>query len=100
MTTNESKKVVSMSTIVAEVSGTLGMTKSGTKKVIDEFLRVVENHVAEGDKVSLFEHFSLAVVERAERMGHNPKTGESIKIPAYKTVKFSASSALKDKVNK
>lgn len=94
---NESKKVVSMSTIVAEVAETLEMTKSGTKKVIDEFLRVVENHVAEGDKVSLFEHFSLVATER---MGHNPKTGESIKIPAYKTVKFSASSALKDKVNK
>lgn len=98
--TNESKKIVSMSTIIAEVAETLEMTKSGTKKVIDEFLSAVENHVAKGDKVSLFEHFSLVATERAERMGHNPKTGESIKIPAYKTVKFSASSALKDKVNK
>ena len=33
-------------------------------------------------------------------MGRNPRTGEEIKIPASKTVKFTAGKAFKDAVNK
>ena len=38
--------------------------------------------------------------KRAARTGRNPKTGETIKIPAAKTVKFTAGKAFKDAVNK
>ena len=39
------------------------------------------------------------VVQKAERMGRNPKTGEEIKIEAKKTVKFKAGKTLTDKMN-
>lgn len=37
----------------------------------------------------------LVLVDRAARMGRNPKTGEAIHIPARKAVKFRVSSACK-----
>jgi DNA-binding protein HU-beta len=40
----------------------------------------------------------LEVVHRKARMGRNPQTGESIKIPAKKTLKFKISKACKDAV--
>ena len=39
------------------------------------------------------------VVEKAERVGRNPKTGEEIVIPAKKTVKFKAGKTLVEKMN-
>jgi DNA-binding protein HU-beta len=40
----------------------------------------------------------LRVAERKARMGRNPKTGETIQIPAKKAIKFRASKDLKQAV--
>ena len=40
----------------------------------------------------------LVKVERKARMGRNPATGESIKIPAKKVVKFRVAKAAKDAI--
>ena len=43
--------------------------------------------------------FGTFIVRRTKaRMGHNPRTGESIKVAAGKTVRFKASKALKHHV--
>lgn len=41
----------------------------------------------------------LVVVERAARMGRNPKTGEALEIPARKAVGFKPSGTLKGAIN-
>lgn len=41
----------------------------------------------------------LKVIDKAERQSRNPRTGESITVPARKVVKFSQSSVLKDALN-
>ena len=40
----------------------------------------------------------LVLVKRKARMGRNPATGESIKIPAKKVVKFRVAKACKDAI--
>ncbi|MEY4374748.1 MAG: Transcriptional dual regulator HU-beta [Candidatus Eisenbacteria bacterium] len=40
----------------------------------------------------------LVVVNRKARMGRNPQTGESIKIPAKRVLKFRIAKAMKDAV--
>jgi len=40
----------------------------------------------------------LVVVKRKARMGRNPKTGEAIKIPAKKALKFRLAKVAKDSV--
>lgn len=40
----------------------------------------------------------LVLVNRKARMGRNPKTGEAIKIPAKKVVKFRVAKAAKDAI--
>ena len=42
---------------------------------------------------------SFSTGARAERAGRNPSTGETITIPAAKTVRFTAGKAFKDAVN-
>lgn len=37
-------------------------------------------------------------MNKAERQGRNPKTGEAVTIPASRSVKFKAGKALKDAV--
>ena len=54
----------------------------------------------EGDSVVLVGFGSFVVRDRAARTGHNPRTGESLDIPAVKVPAFRPGKTLKDAINK
>ena len=60
----------------------------------------VSGALVEGDKVALKGLGTFEVRERKARTGINPRTRETIEIPASKVPAFKASSTLKDAVNK
>jgi DNA-binding protein HU-beta len=70
-----------------------------TKKASEEAVKAVLESIAKGVKkdgsVQLLGFGTFEVRKRAARSGRNPKTGETIKINASKTVGFKPSSALK-----
>lgn len=63
--------------------------------VFDSIIKVLET----GDSIEIKGLGAFMVVDRAERNGRNPATGESIVIPAKKSLKFKWSKALKDSLN-
>ncbi len=71
-----------------------------TKKAATDIL----NHIAELSYKQAKNTFTipgigkLVLVKRKARMGRNPQTGEAIKIPAKKVVKFRVAKACKDAV--
>ena len=75
-----------------------------TKKAADIALKSIIDSITEslkkGDKVQLVGFGTFEVRERAARKGHNPQTGEAIKISACKAPAFKAGKALKEVVNK
>lgn len=74
--------------------------KDATKRAAEESLDAVLSSIAKGvkgdKKVQIIGFGTFEVKERAARTGRNPKTGESMKIPASKSVGFKASSVLKN----
>jgi DNA-binding protein HU-beta len=76
--------------------------KDTTKKAAGDALEAVITAIAAGIKkdkvVQIIGFGTFKVSQRAARKGRNPKTGETIKIKASKSVRFSASSALKGKL--
>jgi len=62
------------------------------------FLDVVKNALAAGENVHLPALGTLALVNRAARMGRNPNTGEKISIPAHRQIRFKAGSALRARI--
>ena len=76
------------------------LSKAAAQTALDATIAAVVKAVTKGDSVSLVGFGSFSSGKRAARTGRNPQTGETIKIPAAKTVKFSAGKAFKDAVNK
>ena len=76
------------------------LSKAAAQAALDATIAAVVKAVTKGDSVSLVGFGSFSSGKRAARTGRNPQTGEAIKIPAAKTVKFSAGKAFKDSVNK
>jgi nucleoid DNA-binding protein len=82
--------------IIAE--GT-GLTKVETTAVIDGFLASLSYAIKKGDSVELRGFGSFKAVERKERPGRNPKTGEPILIPKRKLPVFKCSKDFRDYIN-
>lgn len=75
-------------------------TKIETERKMKAFLETVEEALVKGEEVIFTGWGKWEVVEKAERVGRNPKTGEEVVIPAKKAIKFKAGKALEEKVNK
>ena len=84
--------------LVNEVSGEVGLSKRETQKVVDAIIGTIGDTLATGEKVTLVGFGTFQVTKKKARRGVNPRTGESIQIPAKKVPKFMAGRALKEKV--
>jgi len=82
-----------LSTLLAEQTGL-------TKSKAAECLNVLGDLLTEGlkteGKVAWSGFGSFQRTERAARNGRNPRTGEELRLPASKSVKFKPARALKD----
>ena len=90
---------ISTSALMAEVWGKFSeIPKKIAKDLLQSFLETIEGHVSSGSKVRIDKLGILQVKDRSARSGRNPKTGETIAIPASKKVAFRVASSLKDAV--
>ena len=85
--------------LIDAVASSTGTSKSATGEAVDALIGTITTALVNGDTVQLIGFGSFGVGARAARNGRNPTTGEELKIPASKTVKFTAGKAFKDVVN-
>ena len=75
------------------------ISKAAATRAVDTVIEQITNTLKSGDQVTLVGFGTFAVKARAARTGRNPRTGETINIPASKNPSFKAGKALKDAVN-
>lgn len=86
--------------LINAVAASAEVSKKDAEAVVSATLEAITDALKNGDKVQLVGFGSFEVKKRAERIGRNPKTKESIKIPASTVPVFKAGKALKDAVAK
>jgi len=86
--------------IIAAVAEKTGMTKKDAERVINATIETIEGGLVKGDKVQISGFGIFEVKAREARVGRNPRTKETIQIPATRLPVFKASKALKDVVAK
>ena len=87
------------SDVIDRVADAAGVARQQAESVLDAFFDTVRSATKGGDRVAWPGFGSFTTTQRKARTGRNPRTGEAVKIPATKAVKFSPSSALKDYLN-
>ena len=75
-----------------------GMPKRQVKEVFEAIFSAIIDGIKKDKKVVFGNLGSFKLKKSAARIGRNPATGASIKIPAKKKVKFSVSKYLKKEV--
>ena len=90
---------MSFEDLKAAVAARSGLSKIQTSQALGAFIEHLQTSLGEGDIVRLPGVGQFEVAVRGAREGRNPQTGETIAIPASRSVKFKAGKALKDAVN-
>ena len=86
--------------LIAAVAEKAGLTKKDAERVINATFESITESLCKGDKVSVSGFGIFEVKAREARVGRNPRTKETIQIPATKLPAFKASKTLKDAVAK
>ncbi|MDT7880143.1 MAG: HU family DNA-binding protein [Candidatus Hydrothermia bacterium] len=81
--------------LINEVAKRSGITKKDAKAAVDAVFSAIKDALAKGQRVRLIGFGTFEVRKRNQRRGKNPKTGQTITIPARKVPAFKASSELK-----
>jgi DNA-binding protein HU-beta len=89
-------KALSKSQLAATVADEAAITKKQAVQIIDLIAALAYKHAK--NTFTLPGIGKLVLVNRKARVGRNPATGESIKIPAKKVVKFRVAKAAKDAI--
>jgi len=94
------KKKMNKTELVAAAAEKAGMTKKDTEAVIKTAFEMIEAALVGGEKVQLIGFGTFEIRERSARQGKNPRTGETVTIPAARVPVFKAGKALREAVSK
>lgn len=86
--------------LIAASAEQSGLSKKDTERVLNAAIDIIAASLAKGERVQLSGFGIFEAKEREARVGRNPRTKETIEIPATRTPVFKASKALKDAVSK
>lgn len=75
-------------------------TKKQAREAVEAVFEAITKSLSRGEEVAVAGFGTFRAVKVKARMGHNPKTGQKIQIPASIRPKFKAGKALKDAVRK
>ena len=85
--------------LVSMIAAKSNLTKKDSEMALNAFVETVQGALQNGEKIQLVGFGTFEVRQRNARNGVNPRTKQSIKIPASKAPVFKAGKALKDSCN-
>lgn len=84
--------------LVNKVHEVIGCTKADAERAVEALIDEITGELKKGEEVSVAGLGIFSAKMRPARTGRNPRTGESIEVPAMRVPKFRAAKALKDAV--
>lgn len=84
--------------LVEAVFNKLGGTKKSAEDAVETVFDSITKALAKGDEVSVSGFGTFLAKKRQARMARNPRTGESVHVPAMQVPKFRPGKGLKEAV--
>ncbi len=76
-----------------------GFTKHQSTEIIEGLIELIKNKLENGEDVLISGFGKFCVMEKGERRGRNPATGEDLMLAPRRVVTFKCSGKLRDKIN-
>ncbi len=92
------KKPMTKSQIASHVAEKFELSRRTATEILDELAALAASETKKAGSFSIPGIGKLVLKNRKARMGRNPATGQTIKIPAKKVVRLRLAKAVKDAV--
>ncbi len=76
------------------------LTQQDLERVVNTIFDEISDALVDGDRVELRGFGAFSVRHRDARIGRNPRTGESVNVPAKRVPFFKMGKDLKERINK
>lgn len=90
---------VNVKDLAAKVAAQLGKEQKDVQNVVESTFSTILEMSKHDHDISIHNFGKFKLVNKAERVGRNPKTGESVKIPAKTSLKFTLAKPAKQALN-
>jgi DNA-binding protein HU-beta len=84
--------------LIARIARDTGATKNSAAAAVDALLDTMTHALKKGEAITFVGFGTFKTSLRRARMAKNPRTGDAIKIPKRRVVRFTAGKALKSAV--
>lgn len=85
--------------LVSFIADETGLTKADATRALDATMKGITEGLKKEGKVTLTGFATFTAKNKPAKMGRNPKTGETVKIPARTAAVIKAGSKLKEALN-
>jgi integration host factor subunit alpha len=85
--------------IIQKVYEKVGFPKRQTVELVDLVFETMKETLEAGEKLKIAGFGNFTVIQKADRRGRNPKTGEALTIRARRVLTFKPSIILKQAIN-
>ena len=84
--------------LIAKIAHDTGVTKASAAAAVDSLLEGITRALTKGDDITFVGFGTFKTTQRRARVAKNPRTGDAIKIPKRRVVRFTAGKTLKSAV--
>ena len=86
--------VITRDVLAEQLAERAEITMSAARDEVKWFFDTISGALTGGDEVRIHGFGTFKTAQRAARTGRNPRTGESVQVPARRVVRFSPSTTL------
>jgi DNA-binding protein HU-beta len=85
--------------LISKIAQDTGITKTSAAAAVDSFFEGITKSLKKGKPITFVGFGTFKTAQRKARVARNPRTGDAIKVPKRRVVRFTAGKALKTAVN-
>ena len=84
--------------LISKIADDTGMTKTGAAAAVESMIEGIVKTLKKGQTITFVGFGTFKTTQRRARVARNPRTGDAIKIPKRRVVRFTAGKTLKSAV--
>jgi len=92
-------KTVTRADLTEAVIREVGLPRNESAEMVESVIQEVAACLERGEQVKISSFGSFNVREKRERVGRNPKTGETVPISPRRVIAFKPSNIMKERIN-
>jgi len=93
-------KTVTRADLTEAVIREVGLPRNESSELVESVIQEIEACLERGEQVKISSFGTFSVRQKRERVGRNPKTGETVPIAPRRVIGFRPSNIMKDRINK